>query len=75
MPCSTCRYWWDDEFYDDPADLGYCRRHAPRPLWQFQVPAEHLEATGYEPSWPVTRGDVLCGEFERSEHLAAESER
>ena len=58
--CLNCRFWdaWPD------AQVGYCRRYAPKPLPLVLV----LDDDGSdraEAMWPITDADEWCGEFEK----------
>jgi len=55
--CFYCRFWKARE----SDGLGWCRRHAPRPV---AVKAE-TDSFLRDASFPITDGDQWCGEFKK----------
>jgi len=53
--CETCRYWKNENISRN--ESGHCRRHPPIKSKEFFVYA----------SYPLTKIDYWCGEYERAE--------
>jgi hypothetical protein len=51
--CSSCRFW---ESPWEKAEIGLCRRYAPRP--------SRRDGVGCGADWPMTSEDDFCGEHE-----------
>lgn len=56
--CGNCEFWEYSDYDEDTGnDTGFCRRHAPRPVWVIEdEDQQHGE-------WPFTYGHMWCGEF------------
>jgi hypothetical protein len=56
--CDRCRFWVQ---YED--GIGWCQRHAPKPLVVATKPEGKLSSTSYA-LWPVTTDCDRCGDFQ-----------
>lgn len=62
--CKSCRYWVARK----SGEAGICRKYAPRPVSVVRYvdnDGERVDASEYEPAWPLTWADEVCGEFHR----------
>jgi hypothetical protein len=60
--CQGCRFWQSEN-----GEMGDCRRHAPRPIMDAQLPRAEVPEGGEEAAgeafWPITFASDWCGEF------------
>jgi hypothetical protein len=62
--CAGCRFWAAD---DDHAQVGECRRHAPRPAVSAALTDPDLDYHANDVWWPVTVDVEWCGEHQPRE--------